>query len=130
MSKQAKSVIWFLALAVLPILAGVFAIHGAPLPKAPAIGQSNAGIRAELPSPTGPLAVGRIACHWTDATRAEPFSTANEAKREVMVYVWYPAIAQPNASTLPYLQDFTPLEKCATEAKMKGLLGTAYESAK
>src|SRR5262245_61831068 len=130
MSKQTRLIIWFLAFSLSPILAIGFVTQATSLTKALAISRSNSGIKAELPAPTGQSPVGRIAYHWTDSSRTEPFSTANGAKREVMVYVWYPANAQPNASTFPYLPDFAPLEKCATEAEMKDLLGAAYESAK
>jgi hypothetical protein len=127
MRKQTRSVIYCLRLAVLPTLV---AIQGVPFSKSSGSGQSKAGIKVELPTPTGPLAVGRIAYHWTDPTRTEPFSTANGAKREVIVHVWYSANAQSNAPTWPYLPDFSLLEKCASEAEMKRLLGTAYESVK
>src|SRR5262249_11429032 len=130
MSKQSKLIIWFLALLLLPSFARAFIIQEANLAKAPDTSQSNSGIKVGLPTPTGPLAVGRIAYHWTDSSRGEPFSTTPGAYREVMVYIWYPANAQPNAPTLPYLQAFASLEKCAGETKMKTLLGMAYVSVK
>src|SRR5262245_19333985 len=130
MSKQAKLIIWFLALSLLPTFARAFIIQEANLATAQETSQPNSGIKVELPAPTGPLAVGRIAYHWTDSSRGEPFSTTPGAYREVMVYIWYPANAQPNAPTLPYLQDFASLEKCAGETEMKNLLGVAYMSVK
>jgi hypothetical protein len=67
MSKQAKLIIWFLALSLLPTFARAFIIQEANLTTAPDASQSNSGIKVELPAPTGSLAVGRIAYHWTDA---------------------------------------------------------------
>ena len=119
-----------LALLCLPKIASGSVIQGVSLPKATAVGESHSGIKIELPAPTGPLAVGRIAYHWTDSSRTEPYATANGTYREVIVHVWYPADVQPNAATLPYLQDFAALEKCAGEEEMKELLGAAYESVK
>jgi dienelactone hydrolase len=130
MSKQAKLIIWFLALSLLPTFARAFIIQEANLATAPDTSQPNSVIKVELPAPTGPLAVGRIAYHWTDSSRGEPFATTPGAYREVMVYIWYPANAQPNAPTLPYLQSFASLEKCAGETEMKNLLGAAYVSVK
>jgi hypothetical protein len=130
MSKQTRLIIWVLTFSLSSILAIGFVTQATSLTKAPAIGQSNSGIKAELPAPTGQLPVGRIAYHWTDSSRTEPFSTTNRANREVMVYVWYPANAQSNAPTSPYFQDFASLEKCVGEAETKKLLGIAYESVK
>jgi predicted dienelactone hydrolase len=45
----------------------------------------------QLPAPTGPYAVGRTVFHWTDSLRTDPFDAPLSARREVMVYVWYPA---------------------------------------
>jgi predicted dienelactone hydrolase len=44
-----------------------------------------------LPAPTGPHPVGRIAFHWIDTSRAELETRAPEDKRELLVYVFYPA---------------------------------------
>ncbi len=43
-----------------------------------------------LPRPTGPFAVGRIGFDWTDRSRREVLSKDPDAKRELMIYVWYP----------------------------------------
>jgi dienelactone hydrolase len=43
-----------------------------------------------LPRPTGPFAVGRIGFDWTDRSRREVLSKDAGAKRELMIYVWYP----------------------------------------
>ena len=43
-----------------------------------------------LPRPTGSFAVGRIGFDWTDRSRREVLSKDADAKRELMIYVWYP----------------------------------------
>ena len=44
-----------------------------------------------LPRPKGSFAVGRTGFDWTDHSRREVLSSHVDAKRELMVYVWYPA---------------------------------------
>jgi predicted dienelactone hydrolase len=57
-----------------------------------------------LPPPTGKYGVGRIVYHWTDDSRTEQLSKAPGAKRELMVYVWYPAdIRRSSAKYSQYL---------------------------
>jgi hypothetical protein len=63
----------------LPSLLGVLLI--AP---APAAGQS------QLPRPTGAHGIGRATLHWTDATRPETQSGKPDARRELLVYLFYP----------------------------------------
>jgi len=43
-----------------------------------------------LPQPAGPFGVGRVSYDWIDNTRLETFSSNPQARRELMVYVWYP----------------------------------------
>lgn len=45
----------------------------------------------ELPVPTGPFAVGRVSAGWVDAGRVDPFASAPDQKRELVVWLWYPA---------------------------------------
>ena len=52
-----------------------------------------------VPTPPGPYAVGSVLYDWTDLTRAEIYSSDPQAKREVMVQIWYPA--QPDAAATP-----------------------------
>lgn len=56
-----------------------------------------------LPAPTGPYAVGRIAYDWTDQSRADPFAPERNARRELVVWIWYPATTAPGAKPGPYL---------------------------
>lgn len=61
---------------------------------------------AIFPFPTGPHQVGRISRHWTDETREETFTDAEDDLRELMLRIWYPADPEPGAESGPYMQDF------------------------
>ncbi len=58
-----------------------------------------------FPVPTGRYAVGTISIHTIDKSRIEMCDpTTNTANRELVVRVWYPAIANNNPKT-PYFED-------------------------
>jgi len=48
-----------------------------------------------FPTPTGPYAIGTLTYHWIDAGRPEVFTADPDDRRELMVQVWYPAVAEP-----------------------------------
>ena len=58
---------------------------------------------AVLPKPSGQYAVGRVAYDWTDETRADTLGPDPKAKRELMVWVWYPAAPRAGAIPAAYL---------------------------
>jgi dienelactone hydrolase len=57
----------------------------------------------ELPRPTGPFAVGRVSTTWVDTDRVDPFAPAPAQKRELVVWIWYPAERSDRAQTAEYL---------------------------
>lgn len=59
-----------------------------------------------LPTPPGPYAVGSVLYDWTDTTRAETYSSDPNAKRELMVQIWYPAQLMADAKMTPFLDNF------------------------
>lgn len=59
-----------------------------------------------LPTPPGPYAIGSVLYDWTDTTRAETYSSDPNAKRELMVQIWYPAQPAADAKTIPFLDNF------------------------
>jgi dienelactone hydrolase len=64
----------------------------------------------ELPSPTGPYAVGTTSWRLTDNARRETFSASGEF-RNVEVVAWYPAAPRGSAASprlAPYLRDGLP----------------------
>jgi predicted dienelactone hydrolase len=64
---------------------------------------SAQGAKVNMPKPTGPYAVGRTIHEWVDSARAESYSGDPQAKRELVVSIWYPADASPDAKAAPYL---------------------------
>src|SRR5687767_4730835 len=74
----------------------------APVAMAAAVtAQSNTtSPRFALPRPTGPLAIGREVLHLVDRARPDPWVPTNP--RELMVSMYYPALARPGR-TAPYL---------------------------
>ena len=48
-----------------------------------------------LPAPTGPYAVGRVEYDWVDDTRPESLRNGADTKRELAVWIWYPAAVTP-----------------------------------
>jgi hypothetical protein len=58
-----------------------------------------------LPAPTGRHATGRMAFHWKDAARDELETSAPDDKRELMVYVFYPAEASASFERAAYMPD-------------------------
>jgi dienelactone hydrolase len=56
-----------------------------------------------LPSPTGPYSVGRTEYDWVDDNRVDPLADHANEKRDLLVWVWYPAAASRQDSTAPYI---------------------------
>ena len=58
----------------------------------------------QLPAPTGPYSIGRIAFDWTDNTRLDSFGPDPERHRELMVYLWYPTdgVRSPRPTPPPH----------------------------
>ena len=48
-----------------------------------------------LPAPTGRHGVGRVSFDWVDQGRAEVYSSNPQDRRELVVWVWYPAAPDP-----------------------------------
>jgi dienelactone hydrolase len=56
-----------------------------------------------LPAPSGRHRVGRAAYDWADSQRAEIYSSDPQDRRELVVWVWYPAELPPDAERADYL---------------------------
>jgi pimeloyl-ACP methyl ester carboxylesterase len=56
-----------------------------------------------LPTPTGPLAVGRAIHHWTDSVALDTLAPVAGTKRELLVWIWYPSAAGQSAAVDDYL---------------------------
>jgi hypothetical protein len=61
--------------------------------------------RPSLPLPSGPFGTGRIGYDLTDPSQPEPLSPKPNARRRMMVYVWYPTDKKPGDKMVsaPYL---------------------------
>lgn len=58
-----------------------------------------------FPQPTGQYEIGTLTYHWVDNDRPEVFTEDPNARRELMVHIWYPAKADATAQHAPYVQD-------------------------
>ena len=86
---------------------------------------SDAGA-PQLPAPGGQFAVGRVAYYWTDPSRPEPLSTKVGTRREVVVYVWYPAARTAEAiSPAPYFPGFKVARAAISDADFKDMFRPA-----
>src|SRR5258708_4822714 len=54
------------------------------------------------PTPTGPYSVGRMRCDWVDQSRADTVEQSG-GKREIVVWVWYPATPKRGAVRAEWL---------------------------
>src|SRR5579859_3616651 len=57
----------------------------------------------QLPVPSGPFGIARVACHWIDTSRPDRYSSLPQAHRELMVYLWYPSAEKAAGATGAYL---------------------------
>lgn len=62
-----------------------------------------------LPKPTGQFAVGRMLYDWVDDRTSDTLGAAG-TKRELLVWVWYPAAAEPSGVIDEYVPDATRKE--------------------
>lgn len=120
MQKLLESVTNFSVIAVLgvqPLFAQI-----EPLLAQPSQMQLKSTDRAStlrLPAPSGSYQVGTTSYYLVDSSRKETYSSEiydlqtqkpittslPTNRRELIVYVWYPAIAKPGATTTPYIDE-------------------------
>lgn len=70
-----------------------------------------------LPSPSGKYAIGRMLYDWTDSNRIDSLSDKINEKRELAVWVWYPADVNSKKTPAPYL----PIPWIKARDKSQGL---------
>ena len=58
-----------------------------------------------LPASTGRHRVGRASFEWVDPSRVELYSANPQDRRELVVWVWYPAAPGPGAERAAYLPE-------------------------
>lgn len=59
-----------------------------------------------LPAPTGAFPVGRALFDWTDDQNVDPLAPVPGTKRELLVWIWYPAAAGQSGAVL---DDYLPV---------------------
>ncbi len=63
--------------------------------------EHNIGVT--LPAPTGPFAVGRAIYDWVDDRTLDVLAPVPGAKRELLVWIWYPATRGPSSAIADYM---------------------------
>ena len=56
-----------------------------------------------LPAPTGHFAVGRTTYTWVNNAETDELAPSPGVKREVLVWIWYPAASTTSAASVEYL---------------------------
>ena len=64
---------------------------------------SEHSVSLTLPNPTGSYAVGRTTFDWADSTRIDSLATMPGVRRELTVWIWYPASYKKSSPTVEYL---------------------------
>src|SRR5690242_8131859 len=78
-----------------------------------------------LPAPTGPYGVGRVEYHWIDSTRTETFDNSPGARREMAVYVWYPARHGGNRPFAEYIPHLAAIRRAIGDSAIRDEFGDA-----
>ena len=55
-----------------------------------------------LPQPTGSYSVGRMELDWTDPNRMDPLAKQPNSRRELAIWIWYPAQVAGSQKPAPY----------------------------
>lgn len=56
-----------------------------------------------LPKPTGSYTVGRSTFDWIDRSRTDSLASLPDVRRELTVWIWYPATNKKSDPTVEYL---------------------------
>jgi hypothetical protein len=70
-----------------------------------------------LPAPTGPFAVGRAIDDWTDDAALDTLAPVPGTRRELLVWIWYPAAAGQSAAA----DDYVPAQMLAAAGPAGGI---------
>jgi predicted dienelactone hydrolase len=76
----------------------------------------------QFPRPTGPFAIGTLTYHWVDPDRREIFSADPNARRELIVQIWYPATGDRSSPRAPYLENPEVLTPTARLIHLPGFI--------
>jgi len=73
-----------------------------------------------LPAPTGPFTVGRITYDWTDPTTMDRLAPVSAARRELLVWMWYPSESQEKSIAI---NDYIPAPMRTAAGPRVGVFG-------
>jgi dienelactone hydrolase len=91
---------WRCSRPVVALLTGAALLTGTACAAAPAT--PTPLVPLSLPAPTGAHPIGTHELHLVDHARVDPWAAQPGAPRELMVSVWYPAQAGPDAPRAPH----------------------------
>src|SRR3984893_14633857 len=75
-----------------------------------------------LPTPTGRFAVGRALYDWADEETLDTLAPGPGIKRDLLVWIWYPAVAGPSAA----IGDYLPVPLRTAVERQSGVLLTQF----
>ncbi len=75
-----------------------------------------------LPTPTGHFKVGRTTYTWVNDAQTDELAPSPGVKREVLVWIWYPATGSPSLTPADYL----PFAWRVAEARYSGVLMSQF----
>ena len=74
-----------------------------------------------LPTPTGPFAVARTICDWSDEAAVDTLAPVTGTKRELLAWIWYPATPEQSGAVV---DDYVPpAVGAAVEGVRTGIFG-------
>jgi dienelactone hydrolase len=76
-----------------------------------------------LPVPTGPFAVGRATYAWADDVHSDTLAPVSGSKRELLVWIWYPAAPRKPSQTV---DDYLPAPWRTAVERQMGVLLTQF----
>jgi dienelactone hydrolase len=86
-------------------------------------------VSTTLPVPTGPFAVGRAIYDWSDDQAVDPLAPVAGTKRELLVWIWYPAApGQPTGQSAAQAatDDYLPAPMRIAVEQQSGALLTKF----
>src|SRR5713101_4295776 len=75
-----------------------------------------------LPTPTGAFAVGRALYDWADEETLDTLAPGPGIKRELLAWIWYPAVAGSSAA----IDDYLPVPLRTAVERQSGVLLTQF----
>jgi Platelet-activating factor acetylhydrolase, isoform II len=87
------------------------------------------GHSPRLSMPSGPFGIGRSSYSWTDSSRPDRYSSDLKARRQLMVYVWYPTSEKRADARGAYIPGATELDARPTlQRRMVNEFGVNWPS--